>query len=285
YLIGGSLAVSGAMTEKYLSLGGKLTLGKKVVRILVYDDKATGVLLDDGSQLSADYIISAADGHSTLFDMLDPKFVSTKFQKAYASWPVFKPLVQVSFGIDRVLPWTCPVRSIRTAGAKIGSTAVDSGYTIMNYSFDPTMAPEGKSVLILRFESPWSVWKDLTGDAYLAEKKRIREDASALLEKQVPGIRSFIEVTDVSTPLTEVRCTGVWKGAYEGFFPTNKTFYRSLPMTLPGLDHFYLAGQWLTPGGGLPPSALSGKWVFQLICRKEGRRFKTAQRLAVAQPA
>jgi hypothetical protein len=36
-----------------------------------------------------------------------------------------------------------------------------------------------------------------------------------------------------------------------------------------GLDHFMLAGQWLFPGGGLPPSAVSGKWAIEEIYRKE----------------
>jgi hypothetical protein len=34
-----------------------------------------------------------------------------------------------------------------------------------------------------------------------------------------------------------------------------------------------MAGQWLFPGGGLPPSAQTGKWVVQLICKKEKQKF------------
>lgn len=34
-----------------------------------------------------------------------------------------------------------------------------------------------------------------------------------------------------------------------------------------------LAGQWLFPGGGLPPSAQTGKWVVQMICKKEKQKF------------
>jgi hypothetical protein len=32
-------------------------------------------------------------------------------------------------------------------------------------------------------------------------------------------------------------------------------------------------GQWLFPGGGLPPSAQSGKWAIQLIYKKEQKIF------------
>src|SRR6185312_1509710 len=73
YLIGGSLAVSDAMTAKYQSLGGRVTLGRAVKHILVSEGMAVAVILEDGREMRGDYIISAADGHSTLFDMLKGK--------------------------------------------------------------------------------------------------------------------------------------------------------------------------------------------------------------------
>ena len=45
--------------------------------------------------------------------------------------------------------------------------------------------------------------------------------------------------------------------------------------TLPGLDNFYMAGQWVEPGGGLPAVAMSGRNVIQIICKKEKKKFQT----------
>ncbi|MDH4162309.1 MAG: hypothetical protein OEW15_06410 [Nitrospirota bacterium] len=45
--------------------------------------------------------------------------------------------------------------------------------------------------------------------------------------------------------------------------------------SLPGLDRFYMAGQWVEPGGGIQIVALSGRNVIQLICRDEKMKFKT----------
>lgn len=143
----------------------------------------------------------------------------------------------------------------------------------MNYWFDTTMAPEGKTSIALRFESPWELWEKMDEAAYQAEKLQIAKDATALLEKEYPGILEFIEVTDVATPKTDVKYTGVKDGAYEGFFPSKHNLMKSLKMQLPKLRNFYMAGQWLYPGGGLPPSAQSGKWVIQLICKKEKQKF------------
>jgi phytoene dehydrogenase-like protein len=93
------------------------------------------------------------------------------------------------------------------------------------------------------------------------------------MEKHLPGITGHIEVIDIATPKSDVRYTGVWKGAYEGFMPTGKNITKSLTMTLPGLKNFYMCGQWLFPGGGLPPAAQSGKWVIQLMTSKDKKMF------------
>jgi len=45
--------------------------------------------------------------------------------------------------------------------------------------------------------------------------------------------------------------------------------------TLPGLSNFWMCGQWVEPGGGLPPAAISGRHVVQLVCHEDGRRFVT----------
>ena len=41
----------------------------------------------------------------------------------------------------------------------------------------------------------------------------------------------------------------------------------------PKLNNFYMYGQWLFPGGGLPTSAQSGKWTLQLICKEMNRKY------------
>lgn len=274
YLIGGSLPLAERVAHKYKSLGGKFRFGKKVKRIIVNNNEAQGVELDDGTIINSDYVISAADGHATIFDMLEGKYLSEKIKEAYSSWELFTPIVQVSFGVNKVIPTDTASTMILNKGLNIGSTKLETGYSIMNYAFDPTMAPQGKTSIVIRFESPWEIWKDLDGDEYLEEKEQIGKDAAILLEKRYPGSSEFIETIDIATPKTDVRYTGVWQGSYEGFKPTSGNITKILDRTLPGLRKFYMAGQWLTPGGGLPPSAQSGRWAIQLISKEEKVKFR-----------
>lgn len=275
YLIGGSLPMAQRMTDRFVSLGGKLTTRKRVAKILVVNDMAVGVELSDGTAIMADYVISAADGYSTIFGMLGGKYLNKKFSDAYNKWKLFTPIVQVSFGINKVIPSDSASELWCRKDTVIGKTLTKNGYAFMNYGFDKTMSPEGKSVIVIRFDSPWELWEDMNDIDYASEKEKIRKDALCLLEERYPGIKESVEVIDVATPLTDVRYTGVWKGAYEGFMPSSKNLMKNLNMTLPGLKKFYMAGQWLFPGGGLPPAGQSGKWAIQYIASDEGQIFKS----------
>jgi phytoene dehydrogenase-like protein len=273
YIKGGSLPLAQRMVEKYQKLGGRISYKKRVENIIVENNMAKGVVLTDGSEILSDFVISAADGYTTIFKMLAGKYVSKKVDYAYKHWELFTPLVQVSFGINKVVKSESPIIINLSKNLKIGSTILEYGFNVMNYSHDQTMAPEGKTTIVIRFESPWKLWENLDGDDYKNEKLQIEKDAVSCLEIEFPGISEFIEVLDVATPKTNVRFTGVKDAAYEGFIPSKENMMKSLKMTLPKLQNFYMAGQWLFPGGGLPPSAQTGKWVVQLICRKEKKRF------------
>ena len=273
YIKGGSYPLAQRMVEKFRKLGGTLTYKKKVEKIIVESNVAKGILLSDGTKIPADYVISAADGYSTIFKLLDTKYMSKEIDFAYKYWELFTPIVQVSFGINKVIPSNSPILINISKEKLIGKTKLENGYSIMNYSFDTTMAPEGKTTIILRFDSPWKLWENMDAKEYKAEKLQIQKDATTYLEKEYPGISEFIEVIDVATPKTDVRYTGVKDGAYEGFMPSKNNMMKSLKMQLSGLQNFYMAGQWLFPGGGLPPSAQTGKWAVQLICKKEKQQF------------
>ena len=101
YVKGGSFPLAQRMVATYKELGGVLSFGKKVEKIVVATNVAKGVLLTDGSRIEADYVISAADGYATIYRMLDGRYVSDQITEAYTQWKLFTPLVQVSFGINQ----------------------------------------------------------------------------------------------------------------------------------------------------------------------------------------
>jgi phytoene dehydrogenase-like protein len=80
-------------------------------------------------------------------------------------------------------------------------------------------------------------------------------------------------MANVATPLTFERYTGNWQGSFEGWLPTPQNVMSPTPKTLPGLRNFYMVGQWVQPGGGLPSGVMTARSVVQQICKADRRRF------------
>jgi phytoene dehydrogenase-like protein len=134
-------------------------------------------------------------------------------------------------------------------------------------------------VLKTQFNTDYDYWKKLRQEPerYRAEKVQIAGQVIKCLDKRFPGLAARVEMQDVATPITWERYTGNWRGSYEGWFLRDGDFMTSMKKTLPGLDGFYLAGQWVEPGGGLPTAAMSGRNVTQIICKKDKRHFITTK--------
>jgi phytoene desaturase len=276
-LEGGSLDFVRSIEKRYKDLGGQVTYKATVEEILVEDDRAVGVRLADGGERNADIVVSAADGYSTIFKMLGGRYVNQKIVSRYQNWKLFCPLIMVSFGVAREFAGEPPLSMIALENPfTAGGQAIDRiAVRILNYS--AAFAPPGKTVVQAAFETEWDFWNELQEDRprYEAEKERVAAEVLARLEAHYPGISSLVEVTDVATPYTTWRYTLNHKGAYEGWLPTPEVIITQIERTLPGLANFYMAGQWVIPGGGVPPCLYSGRHVAQILCHRDGKPFST----------
>ena len=121
----------------------------------------------------------------------------------------------------------------------------------------------------------WCALRENDRETYEAEKARVGDAVVRILDGLHPGLADQVEMVDVATPATTVRYTGNWRASFEGWIPTPGNFSKGLPQRLPGLDDFYMAGQWVQPGGGLPSGVMSARQAIQLICRRDGVAFRT----------
>jgi phytoene dehydrogenase-like protein len=276
---GGSLEFARAIERRYLALGGQLHYKAQVEKILVENDRAVGVRLYDDSEWRADYVVSAADGRATVYDWLDGAYLDGKVRSLYEGNLPIRSQVQVSLGVDRDLAaephWTTYLLGDQPSIA--GRRRHEFG--VKHYCFDPTLAPEGKSAVQVMLESPYNYWQRIYGrKLYDTEQLQVAEQVIDQIERIYPGVRGQVEVADVATPLSYERYTGNWQGATCGFLLTKETMRLMLfgvDKTLPGLRNFYMAGQWVEPGGSVPVAAMSGRQVIQFICDEDGREFET----------
>jgi hypothetical protein len=68
--LGGSLQFAEKIADRYLELGGEIHYESQVEKILVENKKAIGIRLYNNEEYKADRVISACDGHNTLFSLL-----------------------------------------------------------------------------------------------------------------------------------------------------------------------------------------------------------------------
>lgn len=284
--VGASLEFARAIERRYLELGGQIHYRSQVEKILVEDDpsgrgkRAVGVRLYDDSIHRADYVISAADGRGTIFDMLGGEFVDRSIKRTYDGHMPLHSQVQISLGVNRDLTgephWVTYLLNEPITIA--GEDRYDIG--VKNYCFDPSLAPPGKSAVIAMMTTHYGYWQRIYGrKLYDTEQTQVSDIIQDFLDKNIyPGISADTEVVDEATPLSYERYTGNWQGSSCGWLLTKQTMptmIQGMRKTLPGLRNLYLAGQWVEPGGSVPVVAMSGRNAIHVICHQDGLPFVT----------
>ena len=180
----------------YLELGGEIHYESQVEKILVENDRANGIRLYDNESYYADRVISACDGHNTLFGLLDPQYVPREVQHYYDGHLPTHYQLQVSLGVNRNLSsephWTTHLLDKPVVIA--GEERYEIG--VQHYCFDSSLAPPGKSVLIIMMTTNYDHWQRTYGQSsYDSEELQESQILIKLLEKFYPGIKNAIAGT------------------------------------------------------------------------------------------
>jgi len=274
--LGGSQGVILRIADYFQRLGGEIHYKSRVKEVIIEEDQAVGIRLNDGTEHRADVVVWAGDGHTVIFDILGGRYLDDRVRSMYSEWTPVVPLVQVMIGVARDLS-TEPHHILFEAEDPVIIAGEEHRWvSFRHHCFDPSMAPPGSSVAEVWYPTAYEYWAELARDRirYQEEKKRIADLTIAELDKRWPGFASQVEVVDVPTPATYVRYTGNWQGSPDGWYMTAENMKeRSMLRDLPGLSGFHMVGQWTKPYAGTVDSALSGRQLIQLMCKRSGRPF------------
>jgi phytoene dehydrogenase-like protein len=273
---GGSLEFSKAIARRYSSLGGTIFYSSRVEKILTEGGKAVGIRLTDGTEHRAEIVISDINDYKAIFGLLGGQFVDEGIRKRYSKPDDNMTMgIQVSFGLDRDL--SAEPRALvlfLEKPVKIADRDHDR-LDLELFGYDPTLAPKGKSVLKVLMNTSYTYWKNLHADPekYKAAKKLVADTVLQALEKRFENIQEQVVVSDVATPMTMERYTGMGHSyeAKPGFFEAMK-FLRGRYVTLPGIKDFYMIGS-TVGGAGLPGCAAQGRNLIRELCKKEKTQF------------
>lgn len=289
YPVGKSQALSNAFVRSIEEGGGEAQFRAEVREILVKDGAAYGVRTADGKEFRSDVVVSNANAHSTFHQLLDPATVPPDYLKRIDSMKVSLSCFRVYLGlsvepaklgvVDHEIFVNETYDPDREYEACLNCDVKRSPYTIMVYdNVYPGFSPEGKTTLTiftlqgydhwLKFEEDY--WRG-SKEQYRTEKGRMTNTLIERAEKVIPNLSRYIELREASTPLTNVRYTGNYRGAIYGWDQTvdQSSTNRLAPET--PIRNLYLAGAWTMPGGGFAGAIQSGFQTFGTVMQKAGQ--------------
>ncbi len=274
---GSSCAMVDRMTDKFMSLGGKLYLNKEAVKINTCGNIADSVTFADGNTQMADYIIIASDPAVAFGKLIDEKFMPKALKKQYKDPKMLRfSSYHCAFACD-----TDDLPFHEDLVFEVPEEYRESLHTdylkIREFSHEKDFAPEGKNILQTMtycIESDACEFIELRKDkkAYKDKKNSIAADIEKIITTKFSELKDKIKCIDVWTPATYRRYTESEIGSYMSFAFPSKIFPRRICNRIAGIDNVILATQWLQSPGGLPIAAKSGKSAIETILRKEKRK-------------
>ena len=273
HAIGGMGAITQAMAKSARAKGVEIETDKAVAKILIEKGRAVGVLLENGDEIRAKFVVANVNPSLLFNKMVDPEHLPADFSRRMKHYKNVSGTFRMNVALKELPKFTCLQQQARatadhlTGGIVIAPTMayLDQAYRdakeygwsrapivemLIPSTLDDTLAPEGQHVASLfcqQFDP------DLDWDNH-------REEAADLIiaqvEKFAPGFARSILGRQILSPLDLERVFGLTKGdIMHGNLSLDQMF-----SARPVLGHgnyrapvkgLYMCGAGTHPGGGV----------------------------------
>jgi phytoene dehydrogenase-like protein len=275
HVMGGMGAISGAIASAGRAAGMQIATGAPVARILVGGGRATGVALEDGTEITAGTVMSGADPKRTFLHLVDQAELPGDFRAAVGGIRMDGPCGKLNLVLDAeprvrgmpdgagpgrralfTLPPDLAVADACYDRAKRGELpGADQLFIdcVVASAVDGSLAPPGRHVMtcFVQYlpyrlaEGTWDGRRDELADRVLARIGRF-----------APNVPEAVVARQMLTPLDLEREYGLTEGnIFHGDIAPDQLFHmRPVPgwaryaTPIPGL---YLCGAGAHPGGGV----------------------------------
>jgi phytoene dehydrogenase-like protein len=267
------------------SFGAEIRLEAPVEAVITRNGRATGVALQDGTELYADTVVSALDPRRTFLELVEPRELPDDLVENIRRFRFQGTSSKVNFALD-------DIPTFPTLGKKPdhfrGFTNIGPSMTYLERAFDdakygwyskrpyidmaiqstidPEMAPPGKHVLSCFIQ--YTPYKLRESD-WDAEKENLGDTVQRTLESFFPGFGKLVLQREVRTPLDIERTVGLSEGnIFAGeFLAPQMFFFRPAPgwsQYRTPIDGYYQCGSGTHPGGcvmGAPGKLAAGQII------------------------
>ncbi len=285
---GGNGGFTQVLARAARAFGAEIRLNAEVETVITRAGRAIGVALTNGTELSANVVVSAADPRRTFFDFVDPRELPHDLVDALRRYRYQGTSSKVNFALDG--PPMYPAlgdRSDQFRGfINVGPTVeyLERAFDDAKYGWysarpfidgcvqsmiDPDMAPPGKHVLSCFVQyTPYH----LRESDWDAERETMADGVQATLESFFPEFSDLVLHREVVTPLDIERVAGLPEGnIFHGEFLAPQMYlFRPAPgwnQYRTPIEGYYQCGSGTHPGGcvtGVPGKLASRRILSDL---------------------
>ncbi|HEV2351648.1 MAG TPA: NAD(P)/FAD-dependent oxidoreductase [Terriglobia bacterium] len=269
---GGTGAISNAIADAAREAGAEIRVKTSVAKILVKNGKASGVVLENGDQISANLVSSSVDPNLTFLKMMEPSQLPDDFAEDVRRYKYRGSSGKVNLALDALPDFKC----LPGPGAHLrGAISISPGVEYMERAYDdakygdysrrpyidivipsltdPSVAPPGKHVLSCFVQyAPYKLKHGTWDD----QREAFGDNVINTLAEYAPNIKNIIVGRQVLTPLDLEREWGLTEGnIFQGELSLEQLFFLR---PVPGwaryrtpIKNLYMCGSATHPGGGI----------------------------------
>jgi len=265
---GGMQTLPDALAERFREFGGDLRLSSLIKKIMVKNNKVTGIVLEKGSFIPSKYVISNCDARQTFLKLLGKEKIEKEFYyKIKSMVPSISSFI-LYLGMDRLFNF------LLKSGTNL--------WFFLHYNLDNAYQAaqkcdiEGFGGYMLRVSNDKSTILALILAAYknkkywVNNKFKLSELFINRIEKySIPDLSKHVMYKDAATPHTLYRYTLNYRGACFGWAGTPSQLAETGFKKPSFIDGLFLTGHWTTQGLGVSGVVYVGYDTAKIILRKE----------------
>src|SRR5215831_2009004 len=270
---GGTGAISNAIAEAAREAGAEIRTQSPIARIIVKNNRAQGVVLQNGDEIYGDVVSSSVDPRLTFIKFLEEGQLPEEFLEDVRRYKFRGSSGKVNIALDALPDFKClPGPGAHLRGAISISPSVEymeKAYDDAKYGnfsrrpyidmvipslTDPSVAPPGKHVMSCFVQyAPYKLRPGLNWDD---QREAFGNNVIDTIAEYAPNIRNIIINKQVLTPLDLEREFGLSEGnIFQGELSLEQLFFLR---PVPGYAQFrtpiknlYMCGSATHPGGGI----------------------------------
>jgi phytoene dehydrogenase-like protein len=279
FVRGGMGGITQALAASARSRGAEIRTGSPVSRVLVKSERATGVALTSGEEITAKLVVSNADPKRTFLKLVGEKNLESDFASAIRSLKMEGCSMKINLALDGLPNFTCLPTPRGVVGAQHKTTIhicptldyIERAYDESKYgrpserpmleitlptTYDDSLAPEGKHLMNIFLQyTPYSLSPEVA-PSWHALKESYADRVMDMIEEYAPGFKNLILHRHIVTPLDLEEEYGMTGGnIFHGEMSVDQLFFLR---PVPGWAKYrtpicglYLCGSGTHPGGGV----------------------------------